>query len=105
MIAKKSAPSDGHEGYPRAERHIATPEELAEFRDFVTRSRRLKLEMRPELLEKYPDKYVGLTKAGSLVVGDSMADLIAKVAELGEARGGMAWEYLNSKPRARVVIR
>ncbi len=105
MVAKKDTPSDGHEDYPKVERHIATPEELAEHWDFVARSRRLGLEMRSELLEKYPDKYVGLTKAGSLVVGDSMADLIAKVEELGEARGGMAWEYLNTKPRARVVIR
>ena len=104
MVAKKNTPSDGNKGYPKVERHIATPEEIAEFQDFVTRSRRLNLEMRSELLEKYPDKYVGLTKAGSLVVGDSMADLIAKVEDLGEARGGMAWEYLNTKPRVRVVI-
>lgn len=105
MVAKKNTPSDGHDDYPKVERHIATPEELAEHRDFVARSRRLRLEMHSELLEKYPDKYVGLTKAGSLVVGDSMTELIAKVEELGEERGGMAWKYLNTKPRVRVVIR
>lgn len=49
-----SASADGHQDYPKVERHIATPEELAEHRDFVARSRRLKLEMRSELLEKYP---------------------------------------------------
>ena len=105
MTVKKNELPEGIGSYLKAERHVATPEELAEHRDFTARSRRLKLEMRRELLEKYPDKYAGLTKAGSLVVGDSMADLIAKVAELGEARGGMAWEYLNTKPRARMVIR
>ena len=65
MTAKKNTfLGTAHKGYPKVERHIATPEELAEHRDFVARSRRLNLEMRNELMEKYPDKYVGLTKAG-----------------------------------------
>lgn len=103
MVAKESAPSDGHEDYPKVERHIATPEELAEFRDFVARSRKLRLEMRSELLEKYPDKYVGLTRGGTLLVAGSMEELVAKAKELGE-QGNMAWEFLNTKPRRRVVI-
>ncbi len=52
MVAKENTPSDGMENYPKVERHIATPEELAEHRDFVARSRKLRLEMRSELLEK-----------------------------------------------------
>ena len=104
MVEKKQSLWDELGDYPNVERHIATPEELAEHWDFVTRSRRLNLEMRPELLEKYPDKYVGITRGGNLVIGDSMEELVAQADELGE-RGNMAWEFLNTEPRARVVIR
>lgn len=104
MVAKQNTPSDGNEHYPKVERHIATPEELAEHRDFVFRSRKLRLEMRSELLEKYPDKYVGLPQSGDLVVADSMEELAAKVKGLGEP-GSLAWVFLNTKPRMRVVIR
>ena len=59
--------------------------------------------MRRELREKYPDKFVGLTRGGSLVVGNSMDELIAEAEKLGE-RGNMAWDFLNTKPQLRVVI-
>ena len=36
------------------ETHQATPEELAEHRDFAARNRRLRLELRPELLASIP---------------------------------------------------
>ena len=104
MATKKSTSWDGHGDYPKVERHIATPEELAEHREFEARTRRLKVEMRRELLEKYPDKFVGLTRGYSLVVGDSMEELIAESEKLGE-RGSMAWDFLNTKPQLRVVIR
>ncbi len=104
MAAKKNTPSDEHGDYSRVERHIATPEELAEHRDFVARSRKLRLEIRSELLKKYPDKYVGLPKGGELLVADSMDELVAKVKDLGELQG-LAWVFLNTKPRVRVVIR
>ena len=104
MDTKKSTSWDGHGDYPKVERHIATPEELAEHRDFVARSRKLRVEMRSELLAKYPDKYVGLPQSGDLVVADSMEELVSKVKGLGEP-GTLAWDFLNTKPRARVVIR
>ena len=81
------------------ETHQATPEELAEHRDFVARNRRLRL----ELLAKYPDQYVALTTGGALLVGDSMADLIAQAEARGEHKG-LAWDFLNTKPRRRVMI-
>ena len=104
MVEKKQSLWDELGDYPKVERHIATPEELAEHWDFVARSRRLKSEMRAELLKKYPDKFVGITRGGNLVVGDSMEELVAQADELGE-RGNMAWDFLNTKPMARVVIR
>ena len=85
------------------ETHQATPEELAEHRDFVARNRRLRLELRPELLAKYPDQYVAPTTGGALLVGDSMADLIAQAEARGEHKG-LAWDFLNTKPRRRVMI-
>ena len=104
MVAKKDTPSDGHEDYPKVERHIATPEELEEHRDFVARSRKLRLEMRSELLEKYQDKYAGLPKGGEPLVADSMDELVAKAKGLGELQG-LAWVFLNTKPSVRVVMR
>ena len=85
------------------ETHQATPEELAEHRDFVARNRRLRLELRPELLVKYPDQYVALTTGGALLVGDSMADLVAQ-AEARREHKGLVWDFLNTKPRRRVVL-
>ena len=82
--------------------HQATPEELAEHWDFVARSRRLR-EMRPELLEKYPDKWVALTEKGVLVVADSVEERVAKVMALGERPGFAARDFLNTKPR-RVIL-
>ena len=104
MVANKNTSPDSQRSYPKVERHVATPEELAEHRDFVARSRRLKSEMRRELLEKYPDKFVGLTRAGSLLVCDSMEELVTEAEKLGE-RGNMAWDFLNTKPRIRMVVR
>ena len=106
MAEKKKSLWDELGDYPKVERHIATPEELAEHWDFVARSRRLRLEMRPELQEKYPDKYVGLPQSGDLVVADSMEELVAKVhgQRLGKP-GTLAWVFLNTKQQARVIIR
>lgn len=106
MIEKNRSLWDELGDYPKVERHVATPEELAEHRDFAARSQRLKLEMRRELLEKYPDKFVGLPQSGDLVVADSMEELVAKVHEQGMGKPGtLAWDFLGTKLRARVVIR
>ena len=85
------------------ETHQATPEELAEHRDFAARCEKLHLELRPELLAKYPGQYVALTRSGTLVVADSTAELVAKIDAMGEL-GGAVRDFLNTKPRHRVVI-
>ena len=83
--------------------HQATPEELAEHRDFAARCEKLHLELRPELLAKYPGQYVALTRSWTLVVADSTAELVAKIDAMGEL-GGAVRDFLNTKPRRRVVI-
>ena len=87
-------------GKVTSEYHIATPEELAEHRDYVARSERLAA-MRPELLQKYPDKYVSLTENGIFVVADSAAEAVKKILELGERPGYAAWDFLKT-PNAPV---
>ena len=85
------------------ETHQATPEELAEHRDFAARCEKLHLELRPELLAKYPGQYVALTRSWTLVVADSTAELVAKIDAMGEL-GGVVRDFLNTRPRRRVVI-
>ena len=83
--------------------HKATPEELAEHHDYVERSERLRA-MRPDLMEKYPDRWVALTENGKLVIAASAQERTAKILELGERPGFAAREYLNTKPRRRVIL-
>ena len=80
----------------------ATSEELASHRSYVERSERLHT-MQPELIQKYPDQHVALTENGSLVVADSMAELVAKIRELGENPGPSATLFLNTKPRLVIL--
>ena len=80
----------------------ASPEELASHRSYVERSERLQ-EMRPELMQKYPDKRVALTENGTFVVADSMEELVSKIKELGERPGFAADECLSARPR-RVIL-
>ena len=82
--------------------HKATPEELAEHHDYAERSDRL-LAMQSELMEKYPDQHVALTKGGNLVVADSMPELVAKIEALGERAGPAATLFLETNPR-RVIL-
>ena len=81
----------------------ATPEELAEHRASEERWARLRA-MRPELLQQYPDKFVALTENGVLVVADSVQERVEKILELGERPGFAAREFLNTKPRRRVIL-
>lgn len=70
---------------------------LAELRSFKARSERL-MEMRTELIEKYPDQYVALTENGTLVVAASREERVEKIKQLGERPGFAAREFLNTKP-------
>lgn len=85
------------------ERHKATPEELAEHRDFAARCEKLHIDMHPELLEKYPDKYVALTESWTLVVADSMTELVAKIDARGECPGQSVHQLLRTKPRLVIL--
>ena len=106
MVEKKRSLWDELGDYPKVERHVATPEELAEHWDFVARLRRLRVEMYGVLLEEYPDKYVGLPQSGDLVVADSMEELVSIVHGKGLGKPGtLAWVFLSTKPRVRVIIR
>ena len=75
---------------------------LAELRDFKARSARLR-EMRPELLEKYPDQHVALTENGILVAATTIEEVLEKINELGERSGFAARMHLNTKPRPRRI--
>ena len=83
--------------------HKATAEELAEHRSFTERSERLR-GMRAELMQKYPDKRVALTENGVFLVADSAEEMVAKIRELGERPGYAAREFLNIKPRRRMIL-
>ena len=76
--------------------------QLAELRDYASRSKRLR-EMRPELLKKYPDQHVSLTENGVLVVAPTREGAVAKIEELGERPGFAARMRLNTKPRPRRI--
>ena len=95
--------TDGKKPKVTVTTHKATPEELAEHRSSVERSERLRA-MRPELLQKYPDKWVALTENGVLVIADSAQDRTAKIMDLGERPGFAAREFLNTKPRPPMTL-
>ena len=95
--------TDGEKPRVEVSTHKATPEELAEHRSFVERSERLRA-MRPELIKKYPDKWVALTENDVLVVADSAKERTEKIIELGERPGFAARESLNTKPRPPMTL-
>lgn len=95
--------TDGQRPKVEVSTHKATPEELAEWRDSVARSERLRA-MRPELIKKYPDKWVALTENDVLVVADSAKERAEKIMGLGERPGFAAREFLNTKPRPPMTL-
>ena len=68
-------------------------QELAHFLDYEARADWLS-ELSPELLQKYPGKYVALTRGWELLVADTMDELAAQVDQQG-GRDGAAWAFLN----------
>ena len=96
-----------HNGPPpevTVEVHPATPEELAAHRDFEARCRQLHIDRHQELLAKYPDQHVALTDSWTLVVANSSAELVAKITERGDQPGESACDFMNTKPRRRLMI-
>ena len=96
-----------HNGPPpevTVEVHPATPEELAAHRDFEARSRQLHIDLHQELLAKYPNQYVALTDSWEILAADTMTELVAKITERGDQPGESACDFMNTKPRRRVMI-
>lgn len=85
------------------EYHQASPEELAEHRSYCERSDRLSA-MHLELLQKYPDKYVGLTENWVFVVADSAQERTEKILELGERPQFAARDFLSTKRHRTVIL-
>lgn len=95
--------TDGQRPKATVTSHEATPEELAHWRDSVERDERLRA-MRPELIKKYPDKWVAITETNVFIVADSVKELVAKAEELGARPGFSAREFLNTKPRPPMTL-
>ncbi len=77
-------------------------EQVRRFRDYEARSERL-LNMRAELIRKYPDQWVALTEGGTLVAAESVAEMVAQIKQLGERPGYAAAEFLNTRPRRWIL--
>ncbi len=95
--------TDGQRPKVTVTSHKATPEELAEWRASEERWARLRA-MRPELIQKYPDKWVAITETGDFLVSDSVKELVKKTEELGARPGFSAREFLNTKPRLLMTL-
>lgn len=95
--------TDGQRPKVTVTTHKATPEELAEHRSYLERSESLQT-MRPELIERYPDKWVALTENGALIIADSAQERTGKILELGERPGFAARDFLNTKPRPPMTL-
>ena len=67
-------------------------------RAFMERYRRM-VAQSPELLKKYPDRWIGITPDETLVVGDSMAEVLELLDQAGAKRSESIVEFLNTKPR------
>ena len=67
-------------------------------REYKARYRRM-FDQWPALLEKYPDQWIGIAPDETLVVGDSMAEVLALLDQAGAKRGESIVEFLNTKPR------
>ena len=59
--------------------------------------------MHDELVEKYPDKWVGIAGRDEPIVADSSAELYAKLDELGLDRSTAAAKLIRSKPRRMIL--
>ena len=75
--------------------------DLAELRDFGERSQRLEA-MRPELTEKYPDRWVALTESYQQVVADTITELVAKIQDLGERPEFSAAKCMHTRRRRTI---
>ena len=67
-------------------------------REYKKRYRRMFDEW-PTLLEKYPDRWIGIAPDETQVVGDSLEEVLALLDQAGAKRGDSIVEFLNTKPR------
>ena len=59
--------------------------------------------LRPELLERHPNKWVAMADGEVVVVADSMTDLLKVVDDRGIPRTGLVVEYLDTEPRNMIL--
>ena len=60
-------------------------------------------EARPELMEKYPDKWVAITMDGVVAIGDSKNDVLDEVESQGVRRRDVVVEYLETDPPVLIL--
>ena len=58
---------------------------------------RMRLEQ-PELIRKYPDKWVAMGRDGILAIGDSMDEVLEEVERQGVDSGETVVEFLDTSP-------
>ncbi len=68
--------------------------ELRESREF---SIRVQSEI-PALMEKYPDKWIAMSKDGNLFVGDSIEEVLDAVDSQGTRRKDVTIEFMDTDP-------
>ena len=71
-------------------------------REYKERHRRM-IDGWTSLLERYPDKWVGMGPGDVLVVGDSLAGVLTQLDEAGTNRGESVVEFLNTKPQRMIL--
>ena len=74
-------------------------DDLSEFRQLVDRM----WKARPELMEKYPDKWVAVAMDGVVAIGDSKNDVLDEVESLGVRRRDVVVEYLETDPPVLIL--
>ncbi len=79
-----------------------TARDLAGLKDYGERCQRLE-DMRSELTEKYPDRWVALTEANTQVVADTITELVTKIEQGGGRPGYAARKFMNSQPRRHIL--
>ena len=70
-------------------------------REYKERHRRM-IDERTSLLERHPNKWVGMGPGDVLVVGDSLEEVVAQLDEAG-VRSDSVVEFLNTTPMRMIL--
>lgn len=58
---------------------------------------------RPDLMEKYPDKWVAMADGEIVAIAVSLEDILEELDKLKLGRAGAVVEYLNTHPRSMIL--